>query len=68
MQNLEFNALQTLFQNCNFHVLGFPTDIFAHQEPCDNYEEILHSLFYRPGDVFTPDSQMFDKVDVNGKK
>ena len=69
MQYLELNALQSLFQNYNFHVLGFPTDIFAHQEPGENYEEIFHSLYYvRPGNGFTPNFQMFDKVDVNGKK
>jgi glutathione peroxidase len=68
MQYIELNAIQSLFKNYNFHILGFPTDIFAHQEPGETYEEILHSLYYvRPGNGFVPNFQMFDKIDVNGK-
>lgn len=42
---------------------------FLQQEPGGNGEEILNGVKYvRPGNGFTPNFQIFQKIDVNGEK
>lgn len=51
-------------------ILAFPCNQFGHQENTDAHE-ILNSLkFVRPGNGFTPASNLhlFDKVQVNGSE
>ncbi|KAG7169972.1 Glutathione peroxidase 2-like [Homarus americanus] len=50
----------------NLAVLAFPCNQFGHQENTTE-AELLNSLQYvRPGNNFTPQMDMFGKVDVNG--
>jgi len=63
------NALETKYGSQGFAVLGFPSNIFLHQEPGNGATEILNGVKYvRPGGGFVPNFQMFEKIDVNGDK
>jgi len=63
------NALNTKYGSKGFVVLGFPSNIFLHQEPGATATEILNGVKHvRPGNGFVPNFQMFWKIDVNGDK
>jgi len=63
------NALNTKYGSQGFAVLGFPCNIFLHQEPGSTAEQILNGIKYvAPGNGFVPNFQMFDKIEVNGDK
>jgi len=63
------NALETKYGGQGFAVLGFPSNIFLHQEPGHGATEILNGVKYvRPGGGFVPNFQLFEKIDVNGNK
>lgn len=66
---LGMNALNTKYGAQGFAVLGFPCNIFLHQEPGATATEILNGVKYvRPGNGFVPNFQLFEKIDVNGNK
>jgi len=66
---LGMNALNSKYGDQGFVVLGFPSNIFLHQEPGATAEEILNGVKYvRPGGGFVPNFQLFEKIDVNGDK
>jgi len=66
---LGMNALNTKYGAQGFTVLGFPSNIFLHQEPGWDGAEILRGVKYvRPGNDFVPNFQLFEKIDVNGDK
>jgi len=63
------NALNTKYGARGFAVLGFPCNIFLHQEPGATAEQILNGVKYvAPGNGFVPNFQLFEKIDVNGAK
>ncbi|XP_073424053.1 glutathione peroxidase 3-like [Dendrobates tinctorius] len=68
MQYLELNALQEELEPNGLVILGFPCNQFGLQEPGSNEEIPLGLKYIRPGSGFTPNFQMFEKGDVNGKK
>jgi len=64
---LGLNALSAKYGSQGFVILGFPCNIFLHQEPGATAEQILNGIKYvNPGNNFVPNFQMFWKVDVNG--
>ncbi|CAN2390428.1 Glutathione peroxidase [Pristimantis euphronides] len=68
MQYLELNALQEELKSNGLVILGFPCNQFGLQEPGSNEEILLGLKHVRPGKGFTPNFQLFEKGDVNGKK
>jgi len=63
------NALTTKYGGQGLVVLGFPSNVFLHQEPAFDGVELLNGVKYvRPGNGFVPNFQMFWKIDVNGAK
>jgi len=66
---LGLNALNLKYGSQGFAVLGFPCNIFLHQEPGFDAEQILNGIKYvNPGKGFVPNFQMFEKIEVNGAK
>lgn len=56
-----------MFSNEEFEILGFPCNQFGLQEPGANGTEIINGLkCVRPGNGFTPNFVMFNKINVNG--
>ncbi|KAG9491197.1 hypothetical protein GDO78_006524 [Eleutherodactylus coqui] len=68
MQYLDLNALQDELKSNGLVILGFPCNQFGLQEPGSNEEIPLGLKHIRPGKGFTPNFQLFEKGDVNGKK
>lgn len=68
MQYLELNALQEELGSNGLVILGFPCNQFGLQEPGSNEEIPLGLKYIRPGKGFTPNFQLFEKGDVNGRK
>lgn len=68
MQYLELNALHEELGSNGFTILGFPCNQFGQQEPGTNEEIPLGIKYVRPGGGFTPNFQLFEKGDVNGRK
>jgi len=67
MQYADMNALQSTYAD-NFAILAFPCNQYWIQEPGASADEILNGIKYvRPGGGFTPNFQMFKKIQVAGE-
>nr|KAI8767105.1 glutathione peroxidase-like [Biomphalaria glabrata] len=61
------NALNSRYGDRNFTILAFPCNIFGLQEPGANATEIYNGIKYvRPGNGFTPNFTLMQKILVNG--
>jgi len=67
MQYPDLNALQSAYAD-DFRILAFPCNQYWIQEPGSSAEEILNGIKYvRPGGGFTPNFQLFKKIEVAGE-
>jgi len=67
MQYHDMNALQSHYAD-RFTILAFPCNQYWIQEPGASADEILNAIKYvRPGGGFTPNFQLFKKIDVSGE-
>jgi len=67
MQYIDMNALQLAYPD-GFRILAFPCNQYWIQEPGASAEEIINGIKYvRPGGGFTPNFQLFKKIEVAGE-
>jgi len=67
MQYPEMNALQSAYAD-DFRILAFPCNQYWIQEPGSSAEEIINGIKHvRPGGGFTPNFQLFKKIEVAGE-